>query len=168
MPVLFQTPRLYIRHYSPEDFEDFFKLNGDPEIMRYIRPAQPREKSLVFFNEIMESYKTQPGQGRWGMYEHTDHAFVGSFAVLPVKGSDKLQLGYSLLKENWGKGYASEAVAGGIRYMFDELALSEIAGITFPENTASQKVLLRNGFVFDSKIKEEDGEMNLYMLYKSR
>jgi [ribosomal protein S5]-alanine N-acetyltransferase len=167
MPVLFQTPRLYIRHYTLDDFENFFRLNGDPEIMRYIRPAQPRDKSLLFLKEIIARYEEQPGLGRWGMFSHSDHEFVGSFAVIPVQNSDKLQLGYSLLKENWGKGYASEAVAGGIRYMFDTLGLTEIAGITFPENTASQKVLLRSGFAFDKMIKEEDGEMNLYMLYKA-
>jgi ribosomal-protein-alanine N-acetyltransferase len=166
MAVLFQTDGLYIRHYVPDDFENFFRLNGDPEIMRYIRPAQPREQSLVFFREIIARYKEQPGLGRWGMFNHTDHTFIGSFAVIPVQNSDKLQLGYSLLKENWGKGYASEAVAGGIRYMFDVLELTEIAGITFPENTASQKVLLRSGFVFNRKIEEADGEMNLYVLYK--
>lgn len=166
--IVFETERLIISRYKVADFEHFFRLNGDPDIMRYIRPAQSREDALVFFEEIRACYHTQAGLGRWAMHDKINNEFIGSFAVIPVKNSGRLQLGYALLKENWGKGYASEAVKGGITYMFDVLQLDEIAGITFPENEASQKVLLRNGFVYDRRIQEEDGEMNLYLLGRPR
>jgi RimJ/RimL family protein N-acetyltransferase len=149
-----------------DDLEHFFRLNGDEEIMRYIRPAQSYEQSKEFLQKIITAYTERPGTGRWAMLEKENSRFAGSFAVIPVENSDRLQIGYSLLKENWGKGYASEAVKAGIQYVFGKLGLTEIAGITFPENIPSQKVLLKNGFIFEKTITEDKKSLNLYMLYK--
>ena len=165
--IIFKTERLFVRPYSMDDFDNFFRLNGDEEVMRYIRPAQTREQSKEFLQKIIAAYIERPGIGRWGMFLREDEKFVGSFAIIPIEHSDKLQLGYALLKENWGKGYASESVKKGIQYAFDKLQLAEIAAITFPENVSSQKVLLKNGFSFDITFSEGDKLLNLYMLYKN-
>jgi len=162
--IVFETERLIIRPYTMDDLNNFFLLNGNEEVMHYIRAAQTLQESKVFLKKIITAYAERPGTGRWGMFLKEDHQYIGSFAIIPVESSDKLQLGYALLKENWGKGYASESVKGGIHYAFHQLGLTEIAGITFPENIQSQKVLLKNGFVFDKTIIEEDREMNLYSL----
>jgi ribosomal-protein-alanine N-acetyltransferase len=146
-----------------DDFENFHCLNGDEEIMHYIRPAQAREQSKIFFDKIMAKYIEQPALGRWGMFAKEDHRFVGSFAIIPVEDSNQLQVGYALIKEEWGKGYASESVKGGLKYAFQQLDLSEIVAITYPGNIASQKVLLRNGFVFDKTFIEDDKELNIYL-----
>jgi ribosomal-protein-alanine N-acetyltransferase len=165
--IVFETERLVVRTYTMDDLDHFFLLNGDKEVMRYIRPAQTREQSKEFLQKIITAYAERPGMGRWGMFSKQDHRFVGSFAIIPVEKSDKLQLGYALIKENWGKGYASESVKGGLQYAFGHLGLAEIAGITYPENFSSQKVLLKNGFVFDRTFTEEDRELNPYIRKRS-
>jgi ribosomal-protein-alanine N-acetyltransferase len=164
--IIFETERLIVRLYTIDDLDHFFRLNGDEEVMRYIRAAQTLQESKVFLKKIISAYIERPGTGRWGMFSKSDHQYLGSFAIIPVENYDKLQIGYALLKENWGKGYASESVKGGIHYAFHQLNLAEIAGITFPENISSQKVLLKNGFVFNKTIVEEDREMNLYILQR--
>src|SRR5689334_21466210 len=102
--VIFETERLSIRSYTIDDFENFFRLQGDEEIMRYIRPAQTREQSKDFFEKILTRYEELPGQGRWAMFLKEDNRFIGSFAIIPIEKSKRLQLGYALLKEEWGKG----------------------------------------------------------------
>jgi [ribosomal protein S5]-alanine N-acetyltransferase len=164
--IIFETERLVVRPYTMDDIDNFFRLNGDKEVMRYIRPAQTLEQSKEFLQKIITAYKERPGMGRWGMYSTANGEFVGSFAVIPVEHTDMLQLGYALLKENWGIGYATESLKGGIEYVFGPLGLSEIAAITYPENIPSQKVLLKNGFVFDKTFTEEGKELHIYMLYK--
>jgi RimJ/RimL family protein N-acetyltransferase len=165
--IVFETERLVIRPYTMNDLDNFFLLNGDEDVMRYIRPAQTLEQSKEFLQKIITAYAERPGMGRWGMFSNQDHRFLGSFAIIPVEKSDKLQLGYALIKENWGKGYATESVKGGLQYAFGYLGLTEIAGITYPENIPSQKVLLKNGFVFDRTFKEDDKELNLYICKRS-
>jgi ribosomal-protein-alanine N-acetyltransferase len=161
--IVFETERLFVHPYSMDDLHHFFKLNGSEEVMRYIRPAQTWDQTKEFLGRIISDYTKWPGKGRWAMYAREDNRFVGSFAIIPIDNSNKLQLGYALLPSEWGKGYASESVAGGLKYAFDHLKLSEIAGITYPENIPSQKVLLKNGFVFDKTFTEDDKEMHLYL-----
>ena len=164
MTRIFETERLYIYPYSVEDFDDFFRLNGDEDIMRYIRPVKSREDTKLFFEQVLDDYITKPGLGRWGMRLKEDNRFVGSFAVIPVQQSRDIQLGYALLKDAWGRGYASEAVRGGINYVFDQLKLSSVAAITEAANEASQKVLLRNGFLFEKTFDEGEKKLFLYRL----
>ena len=161
--MIFETERLLIRPYTADDLHLFFKLNGDDDVMRYIRPAQTLEQSKEFLQRIIADYESWPGMGRWAMFSKEDGQFVGSFAIIPIENSDQLQLGYALIKNDWGKGYATESVKGGIQYAFDRLGLREIAGITYPQNISSQKVLLKNGFVFDRTFTEDDKELNIYI-----
>lgn len=161
--IIFETERIIVRPYTKNDLHHFFRLNGDEDIMRYIRPAQTLEQTKEFLKRIVNDYELWPGMGRWAMFRKDDQEFIGSFAIIPIENSDKLQLGYALVKTDWGKGYASESVKGGLQYAFGKLGLTEIAGITYPENISSQKVLLKNGFVFDSVFTEDERELSLYI-----
>jgi ribosomal-protein-alanine N-acetyltransferase len=149
--IIFETDRLIIRRYTLEDEENFFKLNGDPELMRYIRAARDRIECALFLRRNIVYYQQRPLMGRWAMDEKATGAFVGSFAIIPVESADakrnhEIQLGYALLKDHWGKGFATESTLAGRQYAFDVMKLQQIVAITEAENTASQKVLLRCGF----------------------
>jgi ribosomal-protein-alanine N-acetyltransferase len=157
--IIFTTERLIICQYSPGDFHDFFRLNSDEEVMRYIRQPQSHEQAKEFFAKILASYKEQPGLGRWAMLSKEGDEFLGSFAVIPVENSTDIQIGYALLKKNWGLGYASESVRGGLQYVFNHLKLESVLAITEVENTDSQKVLIKNGFVTDGT--RDDGKRQL-------
>jgi ribosomal-protein-alanine N-acetyltransferase len=102
------------------------------------------------------------------MHEKASGAFLGSFAVIPVVNSDFIQLGYALMKESWGKGYADESVKGGIHYAFQRLSLKKIAAIAESGNLASQKILLKNGFVFQQAYSENNKILHFYLLKRSK
>lgn len=170
--IIFETERLIVRHYTKEDGDNFFFLNGDEEIMRYIRPAKSREESDLFLTEIIQKYKEDLSAGRWAVQEKHTGVFVGSFAFIPVERSvDKsdsyrMQLGYALLKQEWGKGYATELTLAGIQYVFTKTTLSEIFAVTEVQNTASQKVLLKAGFKMHSTFTEGAKELFQYSFLK--
>lgn len=163
--MIFQTERLLIRPYIQTDFENFFRMSNDEEVMRYIRPVQTRLEAEVFFKKIMADYELRPGLGRWAMLTNPGNIFVGSFAVIPVENSTDIQLGYSLLPEYWGKGYAFESVRGGLDYAFNILKLEKVLGVTESPNTASQKVLTKAGFQYERQFME--GEKLLLVFQKS-
>ena len=143
--IIFETERLVVRRYTTGDGDNFFLMNGDEEIMRYIRPPKTREEADAFLLEIIKYAEENPLYGRWAVDDKQAGEFVGSFAVIPVEKTDAMQLGYSLLKTNWGKGYATELTMGGLRYVFTKTNLDEIWGVTETGNTASQKVLVKAG-----------------------
>jgi ribosomal-protein-alanine N-acetyltransferase len=167
MHLLFSTERLIVRRYTSDDAENFFSLNGDEEIMRYIRPAQNREESETFLIENIEFYNQYPQMGRWAVDEKETGKFVGSFAIIFIPKTDLIQLGYSLKKEEWGKGYATELSRAGLKYVFEEMKLPLIYAITEAENIASQKVLLKAGFREESRYNEGDKAVVRFIIYKS-
>jgi ribosomal-protein-alanine N-acetyltransferase len=100
------------------------------------------------------------------VHEKRSGLFVGSFAVIPVEQSDDMQMGYALLPEHWGKGYATELTKAGIEYVFSETPLNIIYGYTEKPNTPSQKVLLKCGFHFSAEKREAGRDIVEFMLEK--
>ena len=169
--ILFETERLMVRHFATDDSDNFFLLNGDEDIMRFIRPVKTREETDLFLLEILQKQKENPAVGRWAVTKRNTAEFVGSFAFIPIERTDKsdnhrMQLGYALLKQNWGKGYATELTMAGLQYVFTKTGLAEIFAITEVPNLASQKVLLKAGFTLHSNYSEGSKELFQYIFLK--
>lgn len=163
---VFETARLIVRHYTAEDADNFFLLNSDPEVMRYIRPVKSREDTDLFFAEVMQYSKDYPEYGRMAVNEKQSNIFIGSFAVIPLENTKHMQLGYSLLPAYWGKGFATELTKAGLNYVFTQTNLEEIFGVTESENVDSQKVLLKSGFSLHSNLMEGTKELHRFILLK--
>src|SRR6187455_943723 len=164
---IFETERLIVRQYDfKTDAENFYLLNGDDDVMRYIRATKSREECDVFLKKAIESYKVNPLIGRWAAEEKATGKFIGSFAIIPIEGTKDIQLGYALLKENWGKGFASELTKAGLAYYFKNSNADHIYAIAEQANTASHKVLLKNAFVSDGIKKEEERELLKFIYNK--
>lgn len=158
--MILTSDRLCVRRYTPADEEIFYRLNGDEEIMRYIRPVKNREDSKAFLLENLQFYEDHPGLGRWALLEKEADQFVGTFSLLPLEHTNDVHIGYALLKEHWRKGYAAEIVAAGVQYVFNILRLPSVVAVTYADNVPSQKVLLRNGFA-DDGYYTKDGRNDL-------
>jgi len=159
---VFDTERLIVRHYTEADADNFFLLNGDPLVMRYIRPVKSREQTDLFLMEVIQYSRNNPAYGRMAVHEKQSGIFVGSFAIIPLEGTIHMQVGYSLLPSYWGKGFATELTKAGLKYIFSQTNLEEIFAVTESGNFDSQKVLLKCGFIFEKKYKENEKELNLY------
>jgi len=164
--IIFETERLIVRLYDLNDEESFFLLNGDEEVVRYIRPAKTKDECAIFLGEIIKYSEENPTSGRWAVDEKATNKNIGMFAIIPVDNSDRLQLGYSFLKESWGKGYSTELTKAGITYFFDTTNKNEVYGITEMPNIASQKVLLKCGFKLNSSYTKGEREIQEYVFYR--
>lgn len=167
--IIFTTERLIVRQYDFDtDAENFFRLNGDEEVMRYIRKTKTREECDAFLKQIIAGYEARPLMGRWAAIEKSTGNFAGSFAFIPVEGTDDSQVGYALLKHYWGNGFATELMREGIKYVFSNTSLNEVYGITEAANIASHNVLLKTGFILHKKYKEGEKEMCRFRLTRKK
>jgi len=166
MATIFETARLIVKPYTENDKEFFFALNGNADVVRYIRAVKTREQCDQFLLEIVAAANATPLYGRWAVHEKNSGEFVGSFAVIPVENSDQMQMGYALLPQHWGKGYATELTKEGLHYVFAKTPLQIIYGYTEKPNTPSQKVLLKCGFRYVSNKIEAGREIVEFVLSK--
>ena len=147
--MIFRTERLIVRPWQSADLEAAFAIYSDPEVMRYLgaQPGVPipdREK----MTERMEFWKERdrglpPTLGFWAI--EADGRPVGSVILRPLPKDVKIEVGWHLGREHWGKGYATEAARGAIRHGFETAGLDEIYCIIYPENTRSIRVAERLG-----------------------
>lgn len=163
---LFTTDRTRVRRFTHGDQESFFRINGDPEVMQYIRPAKSREDCDAFLLENLLFYREGSLLGRYAVETRTDDRFIGTFSFLYLAGEADYHIGYALLPEFRGQGYATELVQEGIRYFFGHTGHPRLFAITRSDHQLSQKVLKRSGFLYQG-VKEEKGEQ-LALFYIDR
>jgi [ribosomal protein S5]-alanine N-acetyltransferase len=165
--IVFETDRLTVRHFTAADYDNYFSLQGNADVMQYIRPPRTREESDTFLTDKILAAPAGDFKGIWAVEEKGSGLFIGCFVIIPIPDDiEKTQLGYSFLPEHWGKGYATEVTKEGVNYFYNRTPLSEIYGVTETPNVASQKVLLKAGFTFyETKMpacrKGREGEREL-------
>lgn len=162
--LIFETERLYVRQFTADDEQYFFDVNGSEEVMYYIRAAKTREECNEFLKETILGYEISPQTGRWAIFSKTDDRFVGLFAVIPLQNSNDLQIGYAFLKNEWGKGFATESLLAGVQYVFEKMNLPRIMAIVTAANLASEKVLVKAGFQKKDVLLDKQAKLNLYQL----
>ncbi len=161
-----QSQRLYCRHFTMDDLEGFHGLNGNEEVMKYIRPVTTFEESKEKLINSIAEYETKPELLRFALVEKESNKFVGCFVIFPLdkEHTDEqgFQVGYSLLVEHWGKGFATEITHAGIEYAFNEMKLDAVFAVTTNNHAASQHVLIKNGFKLIKEYKEDEADLHLY------
>lgn len=163
--VIFSTRRLRVRHFTARDRDNYFALQGNPEVMQYIRPPKTRQESDLFFKEKILASSPRDYKGYWAVEEKDTGLFVGCFVIIPLPDDpDKTQLGYSFLPPFWGRGFATEVTREGVNYFYNRTPLKEIYGITETPNIASQKVLLKAGFKLLGTKKEGEKELLVFIV----
>jgi len=80
--------------------------------------------------------------------------FMGVIGLVHEGENNRAELGYWLGKEYWNNGFVSCAVQMIISYAFTILKVNKIYAQVFGSNTASHKVLEKNGFVLEGCLKE--------------
>ncbi len=145
--LLFETERLIVRRFTGGDMDAFYQLNSNPQVLKYIRPVKNKEECAAFLAENINLYKDGSVLGRYAVAEKETGRVIGTFSYLYLSGESDFHIGYALLPEAWGNGYATELVKSGIPYLFVNAGKKALFAITDPENTPSQQVLLKNGFL---------------------
>lgn len=143
---IIESERLYLKEYSKDDVQLLFQLNSDPDVMKYIGPPRTDIKvAEESMKKLIAYYAKNPGLGVWAAFEKDTDEYIGFFELAHLDKTDEIEVGYRLHKKYWGKGYATEMSKVLIDYGFNKLGLEQIAGITHPDNIASQNVLLKCG-----------------------
>lgn len=164
---IIETPRLFLREMTPDDAENAYMLNLDPEVLRYTGddPFEGVEEARKFL-ENYESYQKY-GFGRWAMILKETGEYLGWCGLKYTPELDEFDIGYRLMKKFWGKGYATEAAEACLDLGFNQFGMETIVGRAMPENGASVRVLEKIGLTYLKNRMTNGTEEVVYIKHKS-
>ena len=150
-------PRIYLEKLLAQDFENFYTLTGNEKVMAMITErALSKEEALKKFNYFLQNNELHKSFGSFKVLEVGSSKLLG-FAKLEIKNENRneAELGYMLLPEFWGRGLGDEIAKHLLEVAKSDPDLKRVYAITDPDNIASRKILLNNGFT-----SEEVGEID--------
>lgn len=165
MAIILETDRLILRHQVPSDLNDLWALYQDPAIIKYIPDApRSREEASDELEWHMNGHPKYPAFGLWATIYKETGTFIGRCGLLPwtIDGQNEVEVAYTIAREYWGQGLATEAAQGILNYGFGKLNLSRLICLIDPEHIASQKVAEKIGMAFE---KESSDELGLFWIY---
>ena len=153
-----ESDRLLLRRIVEGDVQEIFAMRSDAENMKYI--PRPLVKNL---DEAMEHLaKIDSGIENneainWAITLKGNSKLLGIIGFYRTKHEHyRSEIGYMLLPEIHGKGIASEAVGIVTKFGFKKMKLHSIEAVIDPKNSASEKVLQKNGFIKEAHFKENE------------
>lgn len=153
-----ESDRLVLRRLTPEDVQEVYELRSNPETMKYIpRPLVTNlEEAMEHITMIND--KIDSGEGiNWAITLKPSNKLLGIIGHYRIKWEHyRSEIGYMLLPEAHGKGIATEAIQLICTYGFNHMKMHSLEGIIDPENSASARVLEKNGFVQEAHFKENE------------
>ena len=144
--MLFETERLYVTKWEDGDLDSLYKLFNDTAIKELILPKLTIEETEYIFEKQLHAYKNDYPFGRYFIVEKLSHEFIGLLLLRKSKEEERVEIGYSLIKKHWKKGYATEIVEKGVSWLFKRNEISNIYAVTETGNVNSQHVLLNADF----------------------
>lgn len=178
LPVL-ETDHLILRPWCEDDASAFAAMNADERVMEFFPSVLSRDESLVMMN-VANARIESDGISFAPIEEKATGRFLGFVGLNrprydpPLPFEPCVEIGWRLIVDAWGKGYASEAARAWLGFGFETLGLSEIVSFTAAINLRSQAVMQRIGMVhdrngdFDHPVLAPGHPLERHVLYRMR
>jgi [ribosomal protein S5]-alanine N-acetyltransferase len=146
--IVIETGRCFLREIVPDDAETAYRLNLDPEVIRYT--GDPPFASIEDARRFLENYDhyKRYGFGRWAVIEKKSGDFLGWCGLKFTGDKNEHDIGFRFFKKYWNMGYATETARACVAHGLTHLRFPFIVGRAMRDNAASIKVLKKIGLTF--------------------
>lgn len=155
MPVI-EATRVRLRPFEERDVQEVFSLYEDKEATRfgYSPKMDDLDDARALIAEIVE-LAAKRTLFHFGIATREDDRIVGHATIFQwVRAQRRAELGYSIRKDVWGRGYATEGANALLGFAFERLALRRVEADVDPRNPGSLRVLEKLGFVREGYLRE--------------
>jgi RimJ/RimL family protein N-acetyltransferase len=173
-----ETERLVLRLPELGDVDAYATFFADPQVVRYTGGRTKTREQTAYTLRRMQAHWDRHGVGLFTVVRRSDERIVGRVGFLvwddrwvnglsgEPEGPTETELGWTLGREFWGNGYATEAAAAARDWTLHDLGYRRLISLIRRENEASIRVALRLG----ETLEREDvpgpflGPVDLYSL----
>lgn len=155
-----ETDRLILRPFTAEDDAVIMRISSDPDTVKYLyywgregmTPRQDTDRFL--YKHAIAEWQRKPIRMREYAVVLKENMQVIGDASIENYGGGKGEIGWILLPEYRGRGYATEAAKRLLRFGFETLELKEIIAECDERNGFSSRVMERSGMHFSRRIPQ--------------
>ena len=185
------TDRLRLEPITARHARDLWIIHNDEEVARWYGGSKPTGQEARQRAEAMSSSWRAFGFHKWMAYDRESGELVGRGGPSPTPADDDwgrvnallpeqpwtrevrrgpdgetvhanwAEIGWALLPEFWGRGYATEIGRAGLRYSFDVLNMRAVVSCTDYDNVRSRGVMERLGMTYVGTLEDLDGGADL-------
>lgn len=151
-----ESERLIYREINSEDVEEIFKIYSNPEVAKYdwFTPINTKDDALSIINCYKKEFENKE-EITWGVARKNDNKIIG-YCNLGSFDDDSIrsEIGYGFNREEWNKGYATEAIKVLVKFGFEVMSFNRIEATVTLGNDASIKALKKANFVQEGVFRE--------------
>ena len=134
-----------MRQFRDDDIDAYAGMCADPEVMEFLsadgsllsRADAWRQMSMFLGHWQLRGY------GTWAVEERATGAFVGRVGLHFPEGWPDRELGWTIARRFWGRGYATESARAAIDQAFGVLGWTHLVSLIHPNNHRSARVAER-------------------------
>ena len=164
--IILKTERLLLRRMTLDDDDFVLELLNSPKWIQYIgsRDVDTLEKARAYVeSKVLPDYEAL-GFGFYIIERLDDHVRIGNCGLTMRDGMEHADIGYSLLQQYEGQGYAYESAMAVLKYGFEIHKLNHIEAIVTKDNQRSLHLIRKLGMRFKKLIElpNDDEELMLF------
>ena len=141
-----RTERLVMRGWRGDDFEPIAAILADPDVAQGLGGSEGmtaveawREMAILAGSWLLS------GCGHWVLEARDTGEVVGRAGLFRPPDWPDLEVGWTVGREHWGKGYAPEAGRAACTWAHEQLGASHIISLIHPSNANSIRVAEKLG-----------------------
>ncbi|MBK7650843.1 MAG: GNAT family N-acetyltransferase [Flammeovirgaceae bacterium] len=160
---------MIFRKIEKSDFNEWLKFFADPTTsIHWTEEKQsPQDACNGWYQKQFWRHENDMG-GMNALIEKSSGKLIGHCGLLvqTVDETTELEIGYSLLPEFWGKGYASEAATKCKDFAFKNNLAKSLISIISLTNIPSQNVALKNGMIIEKETAYKGNSIRVFRIAK--
>lgn len=148
----YETGRVVLRRFEPDDVPVLAAYRSDPEVARYQDWSVPFGADAAAELVAAQADLAGPAPGRW-IQVGIEHAgeLIGDVAIRLDDSGALATLGYTLRADHQGLGLGIEAVGAAVDRLFALTGVHRVAATLDPDNGPSARLLERLGFRYEGR-----------------
>ncbi len=149
--------RVSLRELVSDDLDAIVAYSTDDAVSRYQDwPSHTAEAAKAFLDRAIVAAQQIPRvEYVLAVVEHATSLLIGDASIeVQSVGNRQAELGFTLRRDRWGAGLATETAQLLLAFGFDQLGLNRIEATTHPDNVASIRVLEKIGMSYEGRLRD--------------
>lgn len=164
--LVLHTDRLILRPFRADDIDGYAQMGADPEVMEFLsadgsllsRADAWRQMAMFLGHWELRGF------GTWAVEERATGALVGRIGLHYPEGWPDRELGWTIARRFWGRGFATEGARAALDHAFFTLGWSHLVSLIHPQNFRSAKLAERLGYRIHGAAEIRGLHLTLYRL----